>query len=370
MLLTANRKQLVHHVSHGLSDRYLKKGPVKADVIINEVLQGMPVVVLDATEDPRVQYREQAREEGIASIVSVPVTLREEVTGVLRLYTAEPCQFSEEDLDFLCAATNLGAIALEKAFFYESCQVDLERVSQERAKLEEEKQRFARFLAFAAHELKAPLSAIESYFGVLLGGFAGELNDRQRKMLDRSSQRINGLLELISDLLDIPRIEMGQITGEMKEIPFSQVIEGCLDGVCDMASAKGVELSLQVPQSAHTIYGSDIRLKQALCNLVSNAINYTHEGTVTVKVEDMDNDVRVEVVDTGIGIPPQDLPSVFDDFFRASNVKAGGTGLGLSIAKRIVEAHGGKIWVESPCSETGKGSKFTLTLPRRLEHKD
>jgi signal transduction histidine kinase len=100
-------------------------------------------------------------------------------------------------------------------------------------------------------------------------------------------------------------------------------------------------------------------------NLTSNAINYTREGTVFVKVQDSDSEVRFEVIDTGIGIPPDDLPRLFDDFFRGSNVGAKGTGLGLSISKRIIEAHGGRIWAESPASETGKGSKFTFTLPKK-----
>ena len=99
-------------------------------------------------------------------------------------------------------------------------------------------------------------------------------------------------------------------------------------------------------------------------NLTSNAINYTREGTVLVKVVDDKDKVRVEVIDTGIGVPPEEFPRLFDDFFRGSNVGAKGTGLGLSISKRIIEAHGGKIWAESPAPETGQGSKFTFTLPK------
>jgi len=106
-----------------------------------------------------------------------------------------------------------------------------------------------------------------------------------------------------------------------------------------------------------------------ITNLVNNAINYTPEGVVTVRVTERGKDMQVEVIDTGIGIPPQDLPHVFDDFFRASNVEAKGTGLGLSIAKRIVETHEGSIWVESPCPESNTGSKFTFTLPKKREIK-
>lgn len=364
MLLTPDRKRLVHHITHGLSEWYIRKGPVRADAIINEVLQGSPVVILDVENDPRVQYPEQARSEGITSMVSVPVLLRDEVIGLLRLYATERREFSPQDLDFLCAAANLGAIALEKATFHESLEKELQRVTSERAKLEEDKERFVHFLTTTAHDLKAPLSAIQSYLGVLLGGFVGELNQRQRKMMERSSQRVMELLNLISDLLDIPRIEIGQIVDEVKEISLPPVVESALEGVRPLAEQKGIGLTLEMPPSLPPIHASDVRLKQVLSNLLANAIDYTSEGSVTLRLMEMDDDIHFEVIDTGIGIPPQDLPLVFDDFFRASNVKTGGTGLGLSIARRIVEAHGGRIWVESPCPETGKGSKFTFTIPK------
>ena len=244
---------------------------------------------------------------------------------------------------------------------------ELEVASQEVAKLEEERNRFLRFLGIAAHDLKAPLAAIQSYFKVMLGGYSGELNEKQRNMLDRSSQRINELLNLISDLLDIPRIETGQIVPEMKETSLHQVIEDSLEDLRSLAKQKKVKLKTELPKTLPQIYASAPRLQQVITNLVSNAINYTREGVVTIVVTDGDNDIRVEVMDTGIGIPPEDLSRVFDDFFRASNVETKGTGLGLSVAKRIVEAHGGKIWVDSPCPETNSGSKFSFTLPKKNE---
>lgn len=97
---------------------------------------------------------------------------------------------------------------------------------------------------------------------------------------------------------------------------------------------------------------------------MNNAINYTQQGTITVRVQEQAKDLLVEVLDTGIGIPAEDMPRLFEDFFRASNVEAKGTGLGLSNTRRIIEAHGGRIWVESPCSETNTGSKFSFTLPK------
>lgn len=244
---------------------------------------------------------------------------------------------------------------------------ELEQASKEIAKLEEARNRFLRFLGVTVHDLKAPLTAIQSYFWVMLGGFAGALTEKQRGMLERSSQRIKELLTLVSDLLDIPRIETGQIVQEMKDISLSQVIKASIGDLRDLAKQKKVKLKAEVPQGLPKIRGAGPRLQQVITNLMNNAIHYTSEGMVTIRVSEGDNEIQVEVMDTGIGIPPEDLPHVFDDFFRASNVKTKGTGLGLSIAKRIVETHGGRIWVESPCPETNTGSKFTFTLPKKGE---
>lgn len=126
MLLTPDRKVLFHTVAYGLSDWYIRKGPVSVDKSISESLEGKPVAVLDATTDERIQYREQAKKEGIASILSVPMILREEIIGVIRIYTARPRQFTKDCIHFVGAAANLGAIALENARLYETCQKDYE----------------------------------------------------------------------------------------------------------------------------------------------------------------------------------------------------------------------------------------------------
>jgi signal transduction histidine kinase len=242
---------------------------------------------------------------------------------------------------------------------------ELEQASQEIAKMEEARNRFLHFLGITVHDLKAPLTAIQSYFWVMLGGFAGELSEKQRNMLERSSQRIKELLTLISDLLDIPRIETGQMVQEMKDVSLRKVIETAVGDMRDLAKQKKLKLKVEMPKSLPQIRGSAPRLQQVMTNLLNNAINYTPEGSVTVRVSLSDKEIMVEVLDTGIGIPAAELPHIFEDFFRASNVEIKGTGLGLSIAKRIVETHGGKIWVESPCPETNKGSKFSFTLPRK-----
>jgi GAF domain-containing protein len=131
MLLSPDRKVLLHTVAYGLSDWYVKKGPVSADRSISAALEGKPVAVLEATKDDRIQYREQAKKEGIVSILSVPMMLREETIGVIRVYTAKPCHFTMDDMYFVGAVANLGAIALENARLYEATQKDYETFRQD-----------------------------------------------------------------------------------------------------------------------------------------------------------------------------------------------------------------------------------------------
>ncbi|MFC1874399.1 sensor histidine kinase [Chloroflexota bacterium] len=241
---------------------------------------------------------------------------------------------------------------------------ELDRASSEIAKLEEEKNQFLRFIGIAAHDLKAPLTAIQGFLWVMLGGFAGEISAKQKNMLERSTRRITELLTLISDLLDIPRIETGQLVQEMKETSLRQIIKSSLESQQSLAGEKGIKIKTEIPGKLPKIKGSAPRLQQVMTNLINNAINYTPEGTITVSVKEQAKDLLVEVTDTGIGIPHDDMPRLFEDFFRAGNVETKGTGLGLSISKRIIEAHGGKIWVESPCSETKTGTKFSFALPK------
>ncbi|MBM4443849.1 MAG: hypothetical protein FJ020_00925 [Chloroflexi bacterium] len=242
---------------------------------------------------------------------------------------------------------------------------DLDQTSHEVVRLQEEKRRFVRFLSAVVHDLRAPLAVTQSCLWTILEGYTGDVNDEQKDLLQRGTRRINDLMALVDDLLDIPRIESGQLVHEMQGVSVNEVVRRALDGLDSLAAEKGIKLETALPAVTPRVHGSARRLQQVVTNLVNNAIAYTNKGQVTVKVSEDNGNVKVEVMDSGIGIPADDLSRLFEDFFRASNVSAKGTGLGLSISKRIVEAHGGRIWVESPCPETKKGSKFSFTLPKR-----
>lgn len=366
LLLSEDKKRLVHSATYGLSDRYVKKGTLLADKSIARAMEGKPVQVLDATKDENIQYRRQKIEEGIASILSVPVKIDDSLLGLIRVYTAQPREFTPEEVSFVEGVASLGALALEKARLHEHLSQDLQQCNLDLAQLGEERQNLFRFLSMAAHDLKAPLNAVQTYFGVLLNGYAGELLEKQRNILERCSARVSELLELISDLLDMSKITAGNVITEMERINLRALLKACLETASDLAVKKDIVLESEIPEKLPKLYASGSRLQHVITQLLSNAITYTEPGgSVKMKVVDGSDCVRIECADTGIGIPAGELAHVFDDFFRASNVgQTKGSGLGLAIAKRVVEAHGGRIWVESPCPESGKGSKFIFTLPR------
>ncbi|MGQ9677222.1 MAG: ATP-binding protein [Chloroflexota bacterium] len=242
------------------------------------------------------------------------------------------------------------------------CQ-ELEAINADLVQANEAK---TKFLAIAAHDLKSPLAATQSYLHVLLGGFTGELKPKQREMLERSSDRIQDLLALIGDLLDATRIESGQLVGEKLPVELNEVVRTSVENVRLPIAHKGIRLDISMPEQGCCVLASKHRLQQLFTNLLSNAVKYTPEmGCVSLTVEERGEAVCIEVADNGPGIPPEALPHIFEEFYKVDSADGRrNLGLGLFIAKKIVEAHGGEIWAESPCADTGQGTRFFVKLPR------
>ena len=240
---------------------------------------------------------------------------------------------------------------------------ELQKANEELVRLDRLK---TYFLAMASHDLKTPLAAVQSYLQVLLGGFVGELNEEHGRILQRCSQRIKELFDLINRFLDLAQIEKGKVVEEMEMICIRDVLDSCVEEVSILAAEKAQELNAEIPQDLPNIYGSANHLKQVVTNLLGNGVKFTPElGSITLRARDMENEIEVSVTDTGIGIDPDDLPRLFEQFFRGKGgAAAQGTGLGLCISKRIVEAHHGTIWAESPYDEGQSGARFIFTLPK------
>lgn len=215
-----------------------------------------------------------------------------------------------------------------------------------------------------AHELRAPLAAIQGFLDLILKGYATDGEVSQEEMVRMARDSAAGLLDLVNDLLYLGHIkELGAVT-QAEPVPLHEVVQEVVSTASGEAALKGIELNLSVSDSVPPVRGSRDYLRRAVFNLVDNALKYTEPGgAVRVRLRVEDGEVVGEVQDTGIGMRASDIPRIFDEFYRAENAKQAqrtGTGLGLAIVKRVVELHGGQIDV---WSELGKGSRFTFRLP-------
>ena len=218
-----------------------------------------------------------------------------------------------------------------------------------------------------SHELRTPLNAILGYTELILDNIYGETPDKMREVLDRLQANGKHLLGLINDVLDLSKIEAGQLTLDLADYSLKDVVHTVVTAVESLATGKKLALTMDVAPNLPRGHGDERRLVQVLLNLVGNAIKFTDKGEVAIKATTSDGSFTVAVRDTGPGIAPSDQGKIFEEFQQADNSatkRKGGTGLGLSIAKRIIGMHGGRIWVES---DVGKGSTFAFTIPVTVE---
>lgn len=240
--------------------------------------------------------------------------------------------------------------------------IEKQRLASEAESLQRENRRMKEeFVSMVSHELRSPVATVLQYFEVLLGGVAGDIAPEQRKILERMRGRMQELLAVIRDWLDIAQLDEGRLVKRSKNIEIVPLISETLDFMSQDMKTRNIKLQTDLPDMLPMIRGDERTLKLVITNLVGNAVKYNREGgEITVAAYAEDSQVRIEVSDTGIGISEEHLPYIFDEFFRAKTVEVEGTGLGLPITKKIVDAHSGAI---TATSVFGEGSRFVVSLP-------
>jgi two-component system phosphate regulon sensor histidine kinase PhoR len=238
-------------------------------------------------------------------------------------------------------------------------------VLQDISHLKELDQMKSDFIAMVVHELRAPIATVEQQLTVILNKMAGEVTEKQKQLLLRAKERTNGVLTLIKDLLDLSKIEAGKMVQHKEILSLQEVIQRVMVLMKAESEMKKIDLQFSATPGVSLIHGDRNGIEEIFTNLLSNAIKYTpEEGNVRILLEEEGGFVKSAVTDTGIGIQKEDLPRIFDKFFRVKTSETRqiiGTGLGLSIVKKIVDAHLGSISVES---EIGRGTTFTVFLPK------
>ena len=364
LIAQEGERNLVPRMSCGIEDGYLRGGQIIADHALRQVLKGNPLFIWDVSGDPRIKRREILAREGISSLAFLPFRDGQGVRGVMLLFFTEAKKFNREDLDFLNAIAELGGMILRIAEERELVVRDAEEARRSLVRMREERRHFLSFLSMVTHDLKSPLVAVQGYLRMLLRKGADHLDERMLQGIRRSIQRIDGMMELISDLLELSRLESGQVLAELKTVSWEEVLSAAVEMAHELAEPQGINVSTDIRYPLPEVFASDIRLQQLILNLVSNSVRFTPRGgRIIIRARLEDDAVTVSVEDEGTGIDPEKLPHIFEEFYKGDPEAEEGTGLGLSICKRIVDMHRGEIWAESPVPGKGRGTRVTFTIP-------
>jgi len=330
----------------GLDDTFLGKAATLA----------RPMELPDLGDAPVDPYLSVLAEDGWRSLVAVPMLREGRIVGAMVVRRRTAGHVSPEIRDLLKTFASQSALALINAQLYG-------QLEQQSAELEVASQHKSEFLASMSHELRTPLNAIIGFSEVLLERMFGELNERQDDYLRDILSSGKHLLELLNDILDLSKIEAGQMVLNRSEFAVRESLEYCLSMVRERALKQRILLSLDVDPQVGLLNADRLRFRQVVLNLLSNAVKFTPDGgQVDVRASIRDQDLVVLVTDTGVGVPAEDRERIFDSFQQGTRLsgQAEGTGLGLTLTKRILELHGGRIWLDS---EAGKGSTFGFALP-------
>ena len=300
---------------------------------------------------------------GTRAVLAVPLLREGRVLGGLVVSRNSVGDFPPDVVDLLQTFAAQSTLAIQNARLFR----EIEQKSHE---LEVASQHKSQFLANMSHELRTPLNAILGYTELIVDGIYGKVPAKIRDVQERVQKSGRHLLGLINDVLDLSKIEAGQLTLSLSDYSFQDAVQSVVSSVESLAKEKGLRLTVEVAPKLPVGRADERRIVQVLLNLVGNAIKFTDAGEVKIRVSTKDDAFEVSVSDTGPGIPKIQHERIFEEFQQVdgSSTRAkGGTGLGLAIAKKIIALHGGRIWVESII---GEGSTFTFSLPVRAERQE
>jgi GAF domain-containing protein len=360
-LLNPDTQLLEIRAAAGLQDKWRQAAKLKVGEGVSGKVAATatPLYVPDARELPDFIFFDPV----VRSLLVVPMMVKDRVIGTLAIDQATPAAFTTDDERLLVIAAAQAAVAIENAQLYAALKERADKLEKAYKELQELDRLKDELVQNVSHELRTPLTFIKGYVELLLDQDMGQLNEQQRESLAIVSEKTNALTRLVSDIIFLQQIERESL--DLAPHNMYSVARLALQSCEISASHAGINLKLDAPADLPSILIDRDRVSQVFDNLLGNAIKFSPRGgTITIRVEDAGDYLRITVADTGVGIPADKLTKIFDRFYQvdgSATRRFGGAGLGLAIAKRIVESHGGHIWAES---DVGTGSRFIFTLPK------
>ncbi|MFH1170719.1 MAG: GAF domain-containing sensor histidine kinase [Candidatus Vogelbacteria bacterium] len=301
----------------------------------------------------------------IRSSLIFPLTIENRVLAGLIISLNRPYEeISQFEKESIVNIVNIIAVALDRALLDQQLKSANNKLWVANDKLQELDRMKTEFVSLATHQLRSPLTAIKGYSSMILENSFGPIEDKARGAVDVIFQSSQKLVKVIEDFLNITRIELGTMKYEQSEFDFKELVENVSRELKVTVEKKGLQFSFEIePTGNYKLVGDSGKLAQVVGNLIDNAIKYTPKGWIKVSLNQVDGKIRLTVTDSGVGMPAEVIPKLFQKFTRADDagqVNITGTGLGLYVAKQIVDGHHGKIWAES--DGVGQGSRFVVEL--------
>ena len=353
------------HAAAGIQEKWKREFELRLGegVAGHVALEGKPMYVPDVLKLDNFIFFDPS----VRSLLTVPLYTQQQVIGTLTVDSERANAFSEADERLLTIAAAQAAIAIENARLYANLEQRARNLAEAYAELKEADRLKDEVVQNVSHELRTPLTFVKGYVELLLEGNAGPLTEEQKKYLKIVAEKTDVVTDLVSSIMFLQQVD--RVPGNKASVSLTRVARRALRGCAATAEKAGLRLVENLPDGLPPVAGDEGRLLQVFDNLLSNAIKFSpNGGQITVTVKDAGQMEQVLVADRGIGIPKDQQERIFERFYQVNGSarrRFGGAGLGLAIVKRIVEMHGGRVWVDS---EPGKGSTFHFTIPK-YEHR-
>jgi len=359
-MLSDDGVQLVVAAAVGVDPAFRGARMKLGEGISGEVVRkGELIYIPDAHTDPDFLFFDDV----IRSLLVVPLVVRDDIIGTMTVDSASPNAFSDSDIQLMTIAAAQVSVAISNARFIEELESRAAELAVAYDELKESDRLKDELVQNVSHELRTPLTFVKGYVDLVLEGDMGDLNKRQKDALQIVADKTTDITRLIEDIVTLQRINAGNL--QLEVVSLTELIRTAVAGHSMVAQKKGLRVVHVLSQESIMLPVDKARLNQVLDNIIGNAMKFSPDGgIITVAMAETDHEVKIIISDEGIGVPKEQQERIFERFYQVDGSvrrRFGGTGVGLAIVKRIIDAHHGRIWVES---EPGKGSAFHIVLPR------